>query len=151
MLCLSSRNLRRVARQEIARRTLLRQLALFAGMGSLGQSQNPLAGAEAEDQYGLKGQVVRLIVPHLPGGGFDAYARLIERFFESETGAEVVVDNVPGAGGKIGAMRLMKASADGLTIGLLNAPGLILAEMSRKASSPNVLDDFTILGRVART
>ena len=135
----------------MARRTLLRQLALFAGMGSLGPSQNPLAGAEAKDQHGLKGQVVRLIVPHWAGGGFDAYARLIERFFESETGAEIVVENVPGAGGKLGAMRLKKASANGLTIGLLNAPGLILAEMSTEASGPNVLDDFTILGRVART
>jgi tripartite-type tricarboxylate transporter receptor subunit TctC len=45
----------------------------------------------------------------------------------------------------------MKASADGRTIGLLNAPGLILAAMSTEAGGPHVLDNFTILGRVART
>lgn len=151
MFPLTGRNSRQIARRGIPRRTLLRRFALFAGMGSLEPSRNALAGAQEADRRELRGQVIRLIVPHAAGGGFDAYARLIEPFFESETGAEVVVDNVAGAGGKLGATRLMRAPADGLTIGLLNAPGLILAAMSTEAGGPNVLDDFTILGRVART
>ena len=57
---------------------------------------------------------IRIIVPFTPGGSPDVLARTIGQKITETTGAPVVIENVPGAGGTIGADRVAKASADGL-------------------------------------
>ncbi len=59
---------------------------------------------------------IRLVVPFPPGGSPDVLARTIAQKITEATGAAVVVENVPGAGGTIGADRVAKASADGYTL-----------------------------------
>jgi tripartite-type tricarboxylate transporter receptor subunit TctC len=65
---------------------------------------------------------IELIVPMKPGGGYDLVARITAPFIEKylPKKANVVVKNLPGAGGKIAFMSLVKAKPDGLTIGLVN-------------------------------
>jgi len=99
----------------------------------------------------LQGETIRWIVPSSPGGGYDTYSRLIAPYYEKHTGAEVVVHNRPGAGGQIGATQIMQADADGLTVGILNGPGLMAASLYEDRPIPNPATDFTILGRVAAT
>lgn len=97
----------------------------------------------------LTGKTIRWIVPSSTGGGYDTYSRLIAPFYEKYTGGHVVVHNRSGAGGRIGATELMNAEPDGLTIGILNGPGLMMAALYEPTPAPDPATDFTILGRVA--
>ncbi|MBP6902376.1 MAG: tripartite tricarboxylate transporter substrate binding protein [Burkholderiaceae bacterium] len=59
---------------------------------------------------------LRLVVTFPPGGAPDILARLFADKAAAGLGQGVVVDNVPGAGGNIGADRVAKAAADGHTL-----------------------------------
>lgn len=98
----------------------------------------------------MAGKTVRWIVPFSPGGGYDVYTRLIQPFFEKETGSRVVVANVAGAGGRLGALHLSQARPDGLTVGILAASGMLVAGLTAEENAPDLLEDFTLLARVVR-
>jgi tripartite-type tricarboxylate transporter receptor subunit TctC len=59
---------------------------------------------------------VRVIVPSSPGGGTDAFGRILAHALSEQTGQSFVVDNKPGASGNIGADLVAKAEPDGYTI-----------------------------------
>jgi tripartite-type tricarboxylate transporter receptor subunit TctC len=59
---------------------------------------------------------IRLIVPFTPGGSSDILARAVGQELTKAWNQPVVIDNVPGAGGSIGAERGAKAVADGYTL-----------------------------------
>lgn len=59
---------------------------------------------------------IRLVVPFTPGGSTDILARTIGQKLTDAWGQPVVIDNVPGAGGSIGADKVAKAPADGYTL-----------------------------------
>ena len=59
---------------------------------------------------------LRLVVPFTPGGSTDILARAIAGEMARDLGQPVVIDNVPGAGGSIGAERVARAPPDGLTL-----------------------------------
>ncbi|HEU0205015.1 MAG TPA: tripartite tricarboxylate transporter substrate binding protein [Burkholderiaceae bacterium] len=61
---------------------------------------------------------IRLIVPYPPGGTTDVQARLIAKKMSELSGANVIVENKSGAGGNIGVDAVVKAPADGYTIGI---------------------------------
>jgi tripartite-type tricarboxylate transporter receptor subunit TctC len=73
-----------------------------------------LSPAWADPSYPNK--PIRIIVPFTPGGSPDVLARTIGQKITETTGAPVLIENVPGAGGTIGADRVAKASADGYTL-----------------------------------
>jgi tripartite-type tricarboxylate transporter receptor subunit TctC len=58
---------------------------------------------------------IRVIVPSPPGDGSDLMARLIGEKLTAAWGQQVIVDNRPGAGGRIGTEVAAKAPADGYT------------------------------------
>lgn len=107
----------------------------------------PAAGADA--CQGLRGRTVRWIVPHQAGGGHDTYARLIAPHWETALGVQVVVENEYAAGGLVGIARIHDARPDGLTLGLVNGPGLLAAALMAENETPSLLD-LTPLGQVAR-
>ena len=98
----------------------------------------------------LAGKVVQWIVPFSAGGGFDVYSRLLEPFLEKTLDAQIVVKNVPGGGGIVGSKWLMGAAADGRTLALINAPGLLVASLTGVENVPNPVKDFTVLGRISQ-
>jgi tripartite-type tricarboxylate transporter receptor subunit TctC len=57
-----------------------------------------------------------MIVAFAPGGGTDIIGRIAARGISENLGAQVVVDNRPGAGGNIGTEIVAKAPADGYTL-----------------------------------
>ena len=71
------------------------------------------------EQTFYKGKTVRVIVGFAAGGGFDAYARAIARNLGRHIPGNpaIIVENMTGAGSRIAANYLYKASPDGLIIG----------------------------------
>ncbi len=77
----------------------------------------------------FEGKTLTYIIATNPGGGYDAYGRLIGRHLEGKLGADkVIFKNLPGAGHIIGANTLYASDPDGLTIGTFNT-GLIYAQI----------------------
>ncbi|KMK65036.1 tripartite tricarboxylate transporter substrate binding protein [Puniceibacterium sp. IMCC21224] len=80
------------------------------------------------------------VVPYSPGGGFDAYVRAVAPELEQILGTEVVVENIPGAGGQKGASTVYRADPDGYTIGIFNVPGLTVPQLLGKSSGYDLTD-----------
>lgn len=75
---------------------------------------------------------IRFIVPYSPGGGFDTLARAFAPELEAALGAEVIVENVSGAGGRRGLQTMLNADADGHTISMFNVPGIVITQATGK-------------------
>lgn len=74
-------------------------------------------------------KVITVIVPFAAGGPSDTIARLLAQTMSSSLKTQVIVENVAGAGGTIGAARVATSSPDGYTlfvhhIGHATAPAL---------------------------
>jgi len=59
---------------------------------------------------------VTIIAPFPPGGPSDALARILSGPLEAALGQPIVIENIGGAGGTIGAARVARADPDGYTL-----------------------------------
>jgi tripartite-type tricarboxylate transporter receptor subunit TctC len=59
---------------------------------------------------------VKVIVGFTPGGPTDLVARLVAQQLTVQTGKNFFVENVPGAGGNVGAVKVAQSPPDGYTI-----------------------------------
>ena len=73
-----------------------------------------LAAASAHAAYPER--AIHLIVPYPPGGLTDAVARAVAKALSDRVQQPVVIDNIAGGGGNIGADKAAKSPADGYTI-----------------------------------
>ncbi len=62
---------------------------------------------------------ISVMVPFIAGGGADVPARFLAAEMEEILGSSVVVSNVDGAGGTVGATQLSQANADGYSLGFM--------------------------------
>ncbi len=117
-----------------------------------GQSGTPGVSAESSTQAAANpfaGKNVTYIVTTNAGGGYDAYARLIGKFMAKYLGAaNVIIQNIPGAGHIVGTNTLWKSKPDGLTIGTFNA-GLIYNQILQRDTMQFDLTKFTWIGKAA--
>lgn len=108
--------------------------------------------AEADDSDPAAfydGKTVKLVVPYNPGGGFDTFVRLLVPHLEAELeGVSFQVENLPGAGGLIGANVIAQADPSGLTVGLINYPGSVFAEATETPGVNFSNADWTFLARL---
>ena len=109
--------------------------------------------ATSAGAQGFPNKPIRLVVTFPAAGAPDILARLFAD--KAQLGQPVVVDNVPGAGGNIGADKVAKAPADGHTlvmgtVGTHSINGALYAKMpydmvkdfvpvAHIASAPNLL------------
>lgn len=79
-----------------------------------------VAAPQDETEAFYRGRTIRIIVGVAPGGGFDAYSRLLARHLGRHLAGfpAIVVENMPGAGSLIAANYLFKvAKPDALAVG----------------------------------
>ena len=73
----------------------------------------PLSLAQAQD---YPNNTITVIVPFAAGGPTDTVTRLVAESMSKTLGQQVIVENVGGAGGTVGAARAAKAEPDGYTL-----------------------------------
>lgn len=88
------------------------------------------ASVRADEAEFFKGKTVKMIVGFGPGGGYDAYARMIAPYLSKRLGATVVVENQPGAGSLAALNRLYVAPPDGLQMMLVNGTAAALSQIA---------------------
>ena len=93
---------------------------------------------------------IRIIVPFTPGGSTDILARAIGQELTKAWGQAVIIDNVPGAGGSLGADKAAKAAPDGYTL-LMGHIGTLAVNPSLYPALPyDPVKSFTPVAWVAR-
>ena len=90
---------------------------------------------------------VKIIVPFTPGTGMDTIARTVAPRLAERLGQSVIVQNVPGASGNIGADQVAKAS-DGHTV-LMGANTMLIASQLYQNASFNPVRDFSPVSMAA--
>ncbi len=102
--------------------------------------------AQAAD-FPNKDKPVTIVVPFAAGGPTDRVARDLAEAMRKPLGTTVVVENVAGAGGTIGANKVAKAANDGYTV-LLHHIGMATSPALYRKMPYNTTDDFEYLGMV---
>jgi tripartite-type tricarboxylate transporter receptor subunit TctC len=79
---------------------------------------------------------VRIIVPFAPGGGSDFIARFMAQRLTTALGAQVIVENKPGAGGVIGIEQGIKSAPDGYNLVLIASSYTVNPSVYKLAFDP---------------
>ncbi len=88
-------------------------------------------------------QTVTLIVPFAAGGSTDLVARVVAERMSAELGQQVIVENVGGAGGSLGADRVARSDPDGYTILMGTVATHALNPLILKTKPYDPVEDFT--------
>ncbi|HEY6705063.1 MAG TPA: tripartite tricarboxylate transporter substrate binding protein, partial [Xanthobacteraceae bacterium] len=99
----------------------------------------PSAPASAQD---WPSRAVTMVVPYAAGGPVDTLARILAARLSEILGQQVVVENVPGAGGMTGASRAAKSAPDGYTVLLSGSAVLAINQTLYKKPLYNAVTDF---------
>ena len=79
---------------------------------------------------------IRLILGFPPGGGLDAFARLLAPYLSEKLGQPIIVENRTGANGNLATEFVAKAPADGHT--------LLLSTSSAVVAAPHAFPDMRV-------
>jgi tripartite-type tricarboxylate transporter receptor subunit TctC len=105
--------------------------------------------AMAAGVYAYPDKAVTIVVPFAAGGPTDKSARdLAEVLRKALNNQSVIVENVGGAGGTLGAAKVAKSAPDGYTL-LLHHIGMATAPALYRKLPYNTLGDFEFLGMVS--
>lgn len=127
------------------------QLALSAGALSAALLAAPAAhdahAAGVADFY--KGKTVRVVIGFSPGGGFDAYGRLVARHMGDHIPGKpnMLANNLPGASGLKAVQSLRARPKDGTVIVIFNA-GLVLKSLTAPDKVKMDFREVAFLGSV---
>lgn len=93
-------------------------------------------------------RAVHIIVPYPAGGTADVLPRLIAQKLMDKWGQSVVIENLTGAGGNIGADRVAKAAPDGYTL-MATPPGPLVVNHNLYKNLPFDPTQFTPITTIA--
>jgi len=88
---------------------------------------------------------IRFIIPSAPGGSPDVLMRLLTTQLSQQMGVPFVVENKPGASYVLGTMDLVKAPADGYTLGYGNIVSLAINRSLLPSLPYDVERDLTLI------
>ena len=128
--------------ERISRRFYLVSFMMFVAMAVLNFAV-PATGADWPSRD------ITLIVPYSAGGGYDLVARASAPYIEKHLGkkANVVVKNVPGAGGKIGLIEMVRSKPDGHTIAVVDPADVSVLQVGGQLKEVDLLK-LSWLGRL---
>jgi tripartite-type tricarboxylate transporter receptor subunit TctC len=89
---------------------------------------------------------ITMIVPFSAGGSTDVQARLVASYWKTILGQPIAVENKPGGGGAIGLREVLRAKADGYTVGCGMFPDSIIQVALKGAEAGFRNEDFLLLG-----
>lgn len=121
--------------------SILRRTALACGIALLAAGS-----AFADASYPNK--PITMVIGYPPGGSTDLIGRMVGTELATRLGQPVVIENLGGAGGAIGAQKVAKAAPDGYTIMVGANNELAIARLINKSVKYSI-QDFTALGLVA--
>jgi tripartite-type tricarboxylate transporter receptor subunit TctC len=90
---------------------------------------------------------ITMVVPFAAGGPTDTVARLVAERMSGDLGQQIVVENVGGAGGTLGAAQVAEAEPDGHTV-LLHHIGMATAATLYRELPYDTLEAFDTVGLV---
>jgi tripartite-type tricarboxylate transporter receptor subunit TctC len=90
---------------------------------------------------------ITIVVPFSAGGPTDTVTRLVADAMSKDLGQQIVVENVTGAGGTLGAGRVAKAAPDGYTL-LLHHIGMATSATLYRKLAYKPLEAFEYVGLV---
>jgi len=81
------------------------------------------------------------IVPAVPGGGFDVISRAAAPYLRKylPKPVNVIVQNIPAAGGRVGAYQIYDAKPDGYTFGIVDPMIFVVAEAMRELGKRDIM------------
>lgn len=118
------------------------QKTLLAGLATGISLAASLAFAQAYPE-----RQITMVVPFAAGGPTDTVGRLIAERMSADLGQQIIVENVGGAGGTLGAGNVASAEADGYTI-LLHHIGMATSATLYRSLPYNPLEAFEYVGLV---
>jgi tripartite-type tricarboxylate transporter receptor subunit TctC len=92
---------------------------------------------------------ITLVVGYAAGGSVDAVARLIATPLSKRLGQSIVIENLGGAGGALGASRVAKAPADGYTLMVGSGSEVAIAWATNPNLKYNGLTDLAPIGLIS--
>ncbi|MEF9964054.1 MAG: tripartite tricarboxylate transporter substrate-binding protein [Comamonas sp.] len=105
--------------------------------------------AEVQAASAYPHKAITLVIAYPPGGSTDAVGRMVGTELAQRLKQPVVIENLGGAGGAIGAQKVARAPADGYTLLLSANNEMAIAPLINKAIKYRVFQDFTPIGLVA--
>ncbi len=121
---------------------MIQRRFVLAGLASAAAS--PLVFAQADKP------AIRIVVGFPPGGSADVLARLVaEKMRDALGGQNLVVDNKPGAAGRIAIDQLKAAAPDGQTLIIMPSGPLVLFPHVFKKLNYDPFKDFTPISQLA--
>ncbi len=124
--------------------SLTRRSAIKAGLA--GAAATTSLARPALAQQAFPSRPVTLVIPFGAGGPTDVVARTVAQAMSTRLGQAIVVENVAGAGGNIGAARVAGSAADGYTMLLMSTAMTINPALYPKPGY--ALNQFETLGFV---
>ena len=118
---------------------LLRRFAGILILGALATS-----GAFAQTQDGP----LRIVVGYAPGGATDRVARIVGDKLQAKLGVPVLVDNKPGAGGRLAAQQVKATPAGQNVLMLANPAVMVVAPLVFKDNGYDAERDFVPVSHV---
>jgi tripartite-type tricarboxylate transporter receptor subunit TctC len=115
-------------------------MACVAGLGM---------STQAQAQAAYPNKPIRMIIPLAAGSAVDVAARLLAQKMSVNMGQAIVIENITGAAGIIGADRLAKAAPDGYTIGGFNDSILTMVPNLNPNTPFNPINDFSYITQAA--
>ena len=101
----------------------------------------------AADAQSYPERTITVVVPFAAGGPTDTVTRLVAEAMSKDLGQQVIVENVGGAGGTLGAGRVANADPDGYTL-LLHHIGMATSATLYRKLAYDTLNAFEYVGLV---
>ena len=110
-----------------------------------------ISAQQVHAQSWPQAKTINLVVGYPAGGSVDLVARIIAEPLGKRLGAQIIVENVGGAGGTIGGQKVVNAAPDGYTLLLGSGSEVSIARLYNSAVKYNGETDLTGIGLIGVT